>query len=305
LSSSSDADYWSFTGGAGQRLVVASETPGHPGNSGLQYIVERPDGSTLVSFVSNNGTGQSAPVTLPFGGTYVVRVQQYHAYLGEYRLRVTLAPAPWQLEGEDNNTVAQADVPTFTTMGVSQEARVLGYIRFGDPGDVFSLGNLSPGTDVHLTYGKPVSSGIAGVLNILNAAGSIVASAQAGTTNLDFTIPGGGAGSYYARIQAGEAGYAPANETALFFDGSNDYVDVGTWTPGPQWTVEAWVRPTSLPGGRRTIAGGFAQNLDWGITLHDGRFGVAIRPPSANTQTITAPNTAVLGNWYHIVGTSD
>ena len=139
LSTTADNDYWSFTGRTGERLVVASETPGNLNNSGLNYIIERPDGSTLTSFVSNNGTGQSVPVTLPVSGTYFVRVASYHNYSGEYRLRVTLAPAPWQLEGEDNNNVSQANVPAFSRQGATQSAQILGYIRAGDPGDVFAL----------------------------------------------------------------------------------------------------------------------------------------------------------------------
>ena len=170
LTSTSDVDYWSFSGRAGERLVVAVETPGNPGSSGLYWRVERPDGATLVDFyAAANGTGQSAPVVLPVSGTYAVRVSYNHQYWGEYRLRVTVAPAPWQLEGEDNNTVAQANVPGFTRTASNQWAQVLGYIRVGDPGDVFSLGNLSDGTDFKFTCGKPDSSGLSGILELLNS----------------------------------------------------------------------------------------------------------------------------------------
>jgi len=306
LSSTEDVDYWSFTGRAGDRLVVGSETAGHVANSGLYWRVERGDGGVIRDFYpGNNGTGQSAPLVLPVSGSYLVRVSNWHQYRGEYRLRVTLAPAPWQLEAEDNNTVGQANAASFAREGPSQQARMLGYIRYGDPADVFGLGNLSVGAEVRLGYRKPVSSGLSGVLSVLDSAGNVVASAPAGSTNLTHTIPAGGAGAYYARMQAGPPGYAGAVDSAVYVDGGDDYVDVGAWSAGTQWTLEAWVRPVSVPGGRRTIVGGYAECLDWGITLQEGRFGLSIRPPGGCSQTISGPTPASAGDWYHVVGTCD
>ncbi|MCS7091075.1 MAG: CARDB domain-containing protein [Verrucomicrobiota bacterium] len=306
LSGSGDVDYWSFSGRAGDRLVVAVETLGHVGGSGLYYRVERPDGVELVRFYAGaNGTGQSAPVVLPVSGRYGVQVSSYYSYWGEYRLRVSLASAPWQLEAEDNNTVSQANQPSFTWEAGVQRAQLLGYIRHGDPADVFHLGNLSVGTEARMSYGRPTSSGLVGALSILNSSGPVVASVRAGLTNLSFTVPAGQAGAYYARIQAGTAGYSAVKEWALLFDGVDDYVDIGAWSPGSNWTVEAWVRPMSLAAGRRTIVGGVQECRDWGITLQDGRFGVVIRQPGGCSQTILAPETATVGAWYHVVGTCD
>src|ERR1035437_3782760 len=206
LSTTSDVDYWSFSGRAGDRLVVASETPGNPGGSGLYYRVERPDGGVVSDFYGTaggaNGTGQLPPVTLPVSGTYVVRVSAYYTYSGEYRIRVTTAPPIWQLESEDNNSVSQANTPAFTLEGNRQRARILGYIRVTDPGDVFQLGNLSPGTSIGLSYAQPGSSGLTGILEVLNSAGTVVASESAGTTNLTYSVPAAQAGQYYARIRA-------------------------------------------------------------------------------------------------------
>src|ERR1035437_6760759 len=206
LSTTSDVDYWSFSGRAGDRLVVASETPGNPGSSGLYYQVERPDGGVVDGFYGTaggaNGTGQLPPVTLSVSGTYVVRVSAYYGYSGEYRIRVTTAPPIWQLESEDNNSVSQANMPNITRDGTNPWAKILGYIRVTDPGDVFQLGNLSVGTSIGLTYAQPGSSGLAGILEVLNSAGTVVASQAAGTTNLTYTVPAAQADQYYARIRA-------------------------------------------------------------------------------------------------------
>lgn len=69
-------------------------------------------------------------------------------------------------------------------------------------------------------------------------------------------------------------------------DGADNYVDLGAWTPGSQWSIEAWVNPSSTPSGRRTIAGGLSEYRDWAATMHDGQFGVAIRKPDGGAETI-------------------
>jgi concanavalin A-like lectin/glucanase superfamily protein/HYDIN/CFA65/VesB family protein/CARDB protein/flagellar hook capping protein FlgD len=95
-------------------------------------------------------------------------------------------------------------------------------------------------------------------------------------------------------------------DQALAFDGVNDYVDLGAWSPGSRWSVEAWVKPSSLPAGRRMIAGGANDCRDWGIALSDGHFGIPIRPASeACAQTVTSAGSAAPGTWYHVVGTND
>jgi hypothetical protein len=50
VASSSDVDYWSFSGRAGDRVMVAVETPGQVNGSGLCYRLEGPDGGVLTSF---------------------------------------------------------------------------------------------------------------------------------------------------------------------------------------------------------------------------------------------------------------
>lgn len=95
------------------------------------------------------------------------------------------------------------------------------------------------------------------------------------------------------------------NGKSLYLDGSGDYVNTGNWTAGTQWTIQAWVKPSSIPSGRRTIFGGYSSCLDWGITMHDGKFGISIKPPSECSQTIVAPVNAEVNQWTHVAGTVD
>lgn len=89
------------------------------------------------------------------------------------------------------------------------------------------------------------------------------------------------------------------------FDGVDDNLFTGTWTPGTRWTVEAWVAPSAEAAGRRTIAGGFGEGRDWGLTLSGDRFGVVIKPPGGVTATISGGDPIVPGQWYHLAGTCD
>lgn len=91
----------------------------------------------------------------------------------------------------------------------------------------------------------------------------------------------------------------------LLLDGNRGRVELGGWGPGTQWTTEAWVRASTLPTGRRTIAGGAGGAVDWGITMQEGRFGVLTKPPGDVTITYVADAAVEPGRWYHVAGTCD
>ncbi|PYM12846.1 MAG: hypothetical protein DME18_10345, partial [Verrucomicrobia bacterium] len=92
---------------------------------------------------------------------------------------------------------------------------------------------------------------------------------------------------------------------ALLFDGVDDYVETGAWSPGSKWSVEAWVRPTAAPSGRRAIAGGHNECNDWAISLYNGVFAVDMKSPGGCGNLILSGVSPVLGQWYYVVGTSD
>jgi hypothetical protein len=60
LRDGNDADFWSFEAQSGDKLVVAAQIPGNPGNSGLQYVLYNPAGTQLASVLAeNNGLLQT------------------------------------------------------------------------------------------------------------------------------------------------------------------------------------------------------------------------------------------------------
>lgn len=105
LLSGAELDFWSFEAHAGDRVLLAVHVPGNPANSGMNWRILSPSGSSLRNFSSarNTGDGQSAPLTLEEDGTYFIRVSRNYTYAGEYRFRLLLLPDPWMWETEANN----------------------------------------------------------------------------------------------------------------------------------------------------------------------------------------------------------
>ncbi len=301
VSGVNDVDYWSFSAKSGDILALSVETPGNPAASQLYYTVYYPNGAVVSEFAADSyyGWGNLSPVRLNVSGTYTVGVRRYYDYVGEYRIRVTLAPDKYQMEVEPNNDIAHANAPTLVLANGHQTANVVGSIGEGDgSGDYFRLGNLSGGTLIHLGLTQPTVSPLQDILTIYDTNGTIITNSAIRGTSLDFTIPTGGDGAYYARVQS-------ANPGAVQFSGGNDYVNVGNWSPGTQWTVEAWVKPNAAPSGRHGIAGGFNSCADWGIVLQDGQFGIATKPPSGCSITIPSGEAVTLNQWYHVAATCD
>src|SRR5262249_47278215 len=153
-----DEDYWSFSAKAGDRLTIASETPGNPNNTGLRYDVFGPDGTFLNRFYADQfGRGELPPLTLPGSGTYFVGVYYNYAYEGEYRFRATIATPPAQIETEANDGTSTANAVTLTTAASGRTGTMAGFVRNASDLDYFSLGTVNAGETVFLTTRKPGS----------------------------------------------------------------------------------------------------------------------------------------------------
>src|SRR5262249_41609387 len=150
--------------------------------------------------------GQYGWVALPLTGTYTVRVRQWQSYSGEYRLRVSLARPPLQMETEDNNSVGQPNTPDFLLTNRQEVAMITGYISVGDGlGDYYLLKNRSYGAKITLGLRQPASSGLAGqmwIYQLTNGVTRGITNSAAGETNLVYDVPPGGDGAYYARVTA-------------------------------------------------------------------------------------------------------
>ncbi|MBN2704478.1 MAG: VCBS repeat-containing protein, partial [Pontiellaceae bacterium] len=200
LSDTSDVDYWTFDGQAGDQLSLAVDFPNGHSTYGsiLRWRVYRPDGVQLFSYYNDPyGYGQSAPVVLPVSGDYLLMVSYNYDYRGEYRFRVMTASDPLTLESEANNNTGSADQPEYVLQTGTRSARVLGLIHGNDTsGDYFEMGNLGIGTSISLGIEWPTDSTLSAALSIYGPAGEVAVLSPA--TNLVFNTVTNG--MYYARI---------------------------------------------------------------------------------------------------------
>ncbi len=96
---------------------------------------------------------------------------------------------------------------------------------------------------------------------------------------------------------------------ALKFDGSDDYVNMGTGGQVTDFTIEAWVKVSSITGGYTIAArGDAADNRDF-LLYYDSSLGKFVlqrrKHPDAWPQTITTNNTYTsTTNWYHVTATA-
>jgi hypothetical protein len=227
LETTSDEDYWTFNGNAGQVVTVALDTVGNPpsGTVGWYCNLYRPDGSGWTSY--NWWTrGAIGPLVLPVAGEYRVRVAFWTGNPQfEYWLRVSVAVPPVQMESEDNGAVSKAN-PLLMAPGVggSQTGRVVGYMEWNDnDGDYFALGMLGAGVTVNLDLTKPALSPLVGQLTLFKE-GTWAAFGNDGEPHLSYTIPSGEGGKYYARIKSVESSWGLLSQYVLDVNITNDLV---------------------------------------------------------------------------------
>jgi hypothetical protein len=152
LTTDSDEDWYTFTAQDQDRLLITTENPGAPSGSGRYLSLYNSRGQNIGNFYTDSvGYGQwSATLSQP--GRHYLRVGANYGGVQEYRVRVTLARPPTFVEQEDNNSLTQTNTPPLVLGAGQLTATVLGASIVNDgAGDYFSLGNLSPGTQVTLT----------------------------------------------------------------------------------------------------------------------------------------------------------
>ncbi len=271
LLNTSTADYFSWTGKAGDVVQVASETPGNPGNSGLEYQIENTSGGQLTYFNANSsGEGQLSGYTLPYTGTYLIEVSPNYSYTGEYRFRVTESPPTLPfVTTYDDSVSSSPNTPTLvnTTPG-NLTATLAGYIGQGDGnGDYFSLGNVLAGTQINLVLTQPASSTLGGVLNVYNSAGTNLTNNLVAGNTLSYTVPAGAGGTYYRgsaqrarpRCRSGWTGTAPTTRCRLAslastststaaISASTTTATTSTASAAPAWPTAGLVTATFVDG---------------------------------------------------------
>ncbi|WAR04480.1 MEG11-like protein [Mya arenaria] len=84
------------------------------------------------------------------------------------------------------------------------------------------------------------------------------------------------------------------------------YIDLGQWSPGPRYTVAAWVSPWKIDTMRQTVVGGASECNDFGINFNSGTFRGYLKLSKECTRDLdTGPALAKPGTWYMIAITSN
>ena len=201
---STDVDYWTFSGTAGNLLIITTQNPNSPIYTGLYYVVSNPDGSTLTSFYTDyygNAESRRSPCQQP--ARTRSRFTSGYGYYGEYRFRISSATPPLQLDQEPNNTIATADALALTANGNSQVANVAGTILTPSDLNYFNLGTIQAGYSVLISSQLTSTSLLSPVVSVYNANDVYLNKTNGrpfdGVGQFDITQTG----TYYALMQGG------------------------------------------------------------------------------------------------------
>ncbi|XP_060598946.1 uncharacterized protein LOC132752620 [Ruditapes philippinarum] len=102
--------------------------------------------------------------------------------------------------------------------------------------------------------------------------------------------------------------FSCAGEFALSdtFKNGPTYIDLGPWSPGPRYTVAAWVRPDRIDTMRQTIVGGASDCNDFGFNFNSGTFRGYLKLSKECTRDLnTGKSLATIGTWYMVAVTSN
>ncbi|KAL4228624.1 Multiple epidermal growth factor-like domains protein 10 [Mactra antiquata] len=100
--------------------------------------------------------------------------------------------------------------------------------------------------------------------------------------------------------------FSCAGQFALSSGGRRSYIDLGSWSPGPRYTVAAWVKPGRVNTMRQTVVGGASACNDFGFNFNSGTFRGYLKLSTECTRDLVAgKKQAKVGQWYMVAVTSN
>ncbi len=212
FASTSDPNYWYFNANAGDQVTIRVEAQGPSNSINPQLYLESASGTTIASVSgSASGVAELDNITISTPGTYFVHLYG-NSNPASYQLRVdqSLAKVGPQLDATPGGSQLSSTLLNVTSITPgSFGGSVAGALPVGDNGDYYALGTLLSGSQISLTSSAPSISSLytgtsspAAVVLSVELAGSSTPVSTTNTGNLNYTIPSGGAGSYYVIVQA-------------------------------------------------------------------------------------------------------
>ncbi len=313
FASTSDPNYWYLNANAGDHVTIRVEAQ-NPNNSIYPYIyLENVSGSVIASTQgSYYGIAELDNVTIPAPGTYFVDVFSNNNNTASYQMRVDQSEANIgpQLDATPNGSQSSSTFLSLTssTPG-SFGGSVAGALPLGDNGDYYALGTLLAGNAISLTTSAPSVSSLytgagspAAVVLSVEQAGSSTPVATSNTGTLNYTIPSGGAGSYYVVVQA-----APNNQgiRAQYLLNTNVVDGVAptvtsTSLPAPGESTNALVGQFTVNFSETLAAATVTNPANYSLTDSQGN-SFALVPGSYNgglSETLTITNSPLQPGSY-------
>ncbi|MCA9188365.1 MAG: PPC domain-containing protein, partial [Planctomycetales bacterium] len=210
-----DEDWWSFVADAGDQAVISLNAQG----TGINAYIElyNPSGNFVTSD-DNGGPGSDSLISgyvIPTSGVYYVRVGNWNAATGNYKLVVDLARGvAVETDAQyHNDTLSNADPVSFPSRNDATRVGSIAGIIQGTEGtnldeDLFQLGVLNTGNLVSLSIRLPNASSLVPRLAILNSSGAVVTEEDPNNLTGTLTATVSENDVYYARVVA-ESGEGP------------------------------------------------------------------------------------------------
>jgi hypothetical protein len=284
-------NHLSFTAVSGGLDVVtpASGNLAPPGYYML-FILNSDGVPSVASFVRVSSVGETTPptvaLTAPAGGDTVSGTVTVSATASD---NVGVAGVQFLLDG---NPLGAEDTTepysiSWVTTGATNGTHQLS-ARARD-----AAGNATTSATVSVTVSNTAPGGPPPIAAYSFDAG-------AGTVATDLSGSG-----HHGTLINGPTWVAGHTGSALSFDGVNDYVQVSTLPPLPQWSISAWVRSPAAPttGNSHPIFRGNNFHINWNHPSGTFRGGVALKIGTTWFAASFGPLAA--NTWYHLAASYD
>ncbi len=196
-----NADYYTFTGEEGQRVLSDFENDISAFQSHRFQIFDT-GGNSLYNNYAYYGYEQFGPLELPYTGNYYIRIIGLDGHDDIYRFRTSVIDSETQVESEPNDSSHQADTVTFVETPGVRSARVFGTCPSASSNaDWYRLGNLAENATVTVNFIQPADSALVPTLSLrANNGSDIRITGAAGDTSISYTLNAGEEDFHYLLV---------------------------------------------------------------------------------------------------------
>ncbi|MGA4580079.1 FG-GAP-like repeat-containing protein [Limisphaera sp. VF-2] len=324
ISSTNDVDLWSFSMASGGALILSAYVVNPPPSIQLSLQVKDPFGAQLYQGTLAAGSPVVfPPVLATSSGRHGLAVSASTPC--EYRLHVVVLPPSWTAEVEDGMRPRATQSLRFFIDRGETRARAVGRFITGDDWDPFVISNAAPGQRLKIrTMTLPGYELLGGVplfsVNLQDGTAAQLGAFLSAGAEMEISLPPNVSSNLLLNVRPVTRGYSDHFEQVLLLPEalpesmtvppqlqSNlpaGYAALGEWSPGAEWTVEAWVWGGATTDQRLILGRGELPDA-WGLGYDAGSL-VGYVPRGTGSLVVLKPLTRQFGGrWLHVAGTWD